>query len=1259
MRHKTFIKSGSFLRHRVFLYSVIIGTLLFSGCKDDTDTVTSGGGSLRLTASIEGQSISRTAPQSSGITKWSEDDKIGVFGTQTVNAPFTYTSSEDQGITAVFSGKTDKPDEEVKWAYYPYDNHVVTDGRSLTIDLPDTYTYDGNLNVPMIATGGSQTLTFKHLCGLLCITTNRLPEDASRFTITSTGEASPYLTGIGTVEDVTSSNPALTISSTGGRTITYHLGNLTAAATGFKTIFVPIPAGDYPQLEISLYGEGKTEPYFTRTLSQQTIRRAEMLQVPILNGETGESYVLNKNTQMITDDQLKYVSPSPEDPTTLIYSADLSNNVPKVGNVLWASVSDTFPYGFLGKVSEVSKSKDGSAQVKTVTAPLSEAFDELYVDETVEITPQDGQTRMPTRGFVGTDFSYEVGIKLGSDSHQVTGKMGFTSKLRANIELSKESGKDYAALTADNLFEIEAQALISYEGKTENQDPVSLFPKPITGAPIPLAGGLIVIIPALDPYAVFTAEGKAIYQATFHTQQHNLFGAELKNGQWKTNSRDIGNSGGSPWNLDGKIDFSGEAYLGTGIELSGRFYGRDDAKMYIKAEAGGKLSGQLSINLEDLEQDAKVKVEEAKLTYTTSITGKLGFDASVFAPDLAIEKDFLEIGLRSADLYVLPLLEKLKLTRVTDSQGTSIEAQTNTTRETLSKDMQISIDVRNSKGESVQTSEDKSYEGVARPDGDNWTLPSMNIKETFEDVPEGDNYTVVPIIKSPILKDIPELKEYVLETASASIDVPSRSEGDLRNYLIKFYQETNGPSWPESERKNWCTSRPLTEWAGVSAHPSLKGLYILEKNGVSGNVDFSGCQSLHTVNIYGNIDTLNVSNCPMLVEFDTDARHILARNCNGLGSVNLIGKKCALVDFSGCRNLTDLSVVETEKLIVTQCASLTDLYLSGNHALKYLDASACGRLARIEFISNIPSLHRVIIGGENLEYLNLSECTSLMDCFGGHSTDDPEIMETEGYERICYIETRRADPSTGLEYEYTLHIPEQTLLKEINLSGVKAFNKILVKGKQLEYLNLSNTGLKMIDDYSCKDSHLRYLDVSACQELESAYIIGDPQNVIPLQKLNASNCLRLTHLDCQNSSLSDLNVSRSENLIHLDCQNSSLSELNLSGLRKLAYLNCQNSLLSNLNISGCENLAELYLKNTMMKGNLEDFFEKNDIYPTSYDCRYGYAYVQKEGTSQWYVSKAIDRGIGWWFKGEPAVGYHTPEDLPCPLEDFEGWLDEN
>lgn len=590
----------------------------------------------------------------------------------------------------------------------------------------------------------------------------------------------------------------------------------------------------------------------------------------------------------------------------------------------------------------------------------------------------------------------------------------------------------------------------------------------------------------------------------------------------------------------------------------------------------------------------------------------------MFAPDLAIEKDFLEIGLRSADLYVLPLLEKLKLTRVTDSQGTSIEAQTNTTRETLSKDMQISIDVRNSKGESVQTSEDKSYQGVARPDGDNWTFPSMNIKETFEDVPEGDNYTVVPIIKSPILKDIPELKEYVLETASASIDVPSRSEGDLRDYLIRFYNETNGPAWPESEHKNWCTNLPLTEWAGVSAHPVFRGVYILEKRGVSGNVDFSGCQSIHTLNVYGDIHTFNVSDCPMLAQFDTDAQNILARNCNWLDVFWLLGEKCASADFSHCQRLSNLDVHGVEKLIVSHCPSLTHLYISENSNLKYLDASECEKLYEITFISQSGGMMPAVsIGGANLEYLNVSGCTSLKYCLGGHSTDDPEIMEAEGYERICYIETRRADPSTGQEFEHTLHIPEETLLKEINFSGVKAFEKIFVKGKQLEYLNLSDTHLWEIYDTSFLNSQVRNLDISGCQELKKASIKGDFRNTIPLQKLNASDC------------------------------------------PKLEYLDCQKSLLSELSVSGCLALTYLDVRETMLKEVYEDFYEKNQISPTFYDRRYEYEYVLKEENYQWFVARAIDKGIGWWFKGEPGRGYHTEEDLPCSLPDFGGWLDEN
>lgn len=334
-------------------------------------------------------------------------------------------------------------------------------------------------------------------------------------------------------------------------------------------------------------------------------------------------------------------------------------------------------------------------------------------------------------------------------------------------------------------------------------------------------------------------------------------------------------------------------------------------------------------------------------------------------------------------------------------------------------------------------------------------------------------------------------------------------------------------------------------------------------------------------------------------------------------TLSLNVEKCASADLIGCMRLSNLSVQGIEKLIVSHCPSLTYLDISGNHALKYLDASECDRLYQINYITYLPSIPLVLIGGENLEYLNVSGCTSLEDCFGGHSTDNPEIMEAEGYERICYIETRRADASTGQEFERTLHIPEETLLKEINLSGVKAFEKVMVKGKQLEYLNLSNTHLWEIYETSFLDSHVRNLDISGCLELKKAYIKGNQSTVIPLQKLNASNC------------------------------------------SSLQYLNCQNSLLSDLSVSGCNNLLEFDVKNTMMKENVDEFLEKNNILPTSYDCRYGYEYVRLEDFKpQWYVSKAIDRGIGWWFTGEPGRGYHTEEDLPCSLDDFGGWLDE-
>lgn len=97
---------------------------------------------------------------------------------------------------------------------------------------------------------------------------------------------------------------------------------------------------------------------------------------------------------------------------------------------------------------------------------------------------------------------------------------------------------------------------------------------------------------------------------------------------------------------------------------------------------------------------------------------------------------------------------------------------------------------------------------------------------------------------------------------------------------------------------------------------------------------------------------------------------------------------------------------------------------------------------------------------------------------------------------------------------------------------------------------MSNTHLWEIYETSFLDSHVRNLDISGCLELKKAYIKGNQSTVIPLQKLNASNC------------------------------------------SSLQYLNCQNSLLSDLSVSGCNNLLEFDVKNTMMKENVDEFWRK-------------------------------------------------------------------
>ena len=305
------------------LYYIALSALaMLTGCSNEENFgLKPTDGNRSLTATIEQNDLSRTAVSEEGQVTWTETDAIGVFGTASQNIRFTYQSSTDNG---------------------PYQENATLSGNALTLHLPSEYTYTGNSNAPMLGVKNNDgTFTFKHLTGLLRITINNVPEEADRFVITSSGETdAPDLAGQATITDINAEDATLSITANGSKSITYNLGTLTEE-TGFRTFFVPLPVGNYPQLSVALYAKDSTDPYFTKTISDITVHRAVMIDMPILDAQTGAQYVLSENTIQLSKEDESYIESVEQtgnetsDENIITYQSDTpSDKLPKVGDIL-------------------------------------------------------------------------------------------------------------------------------------------------------------------------------------------------------------------------------------------------------------------------------------------------------------------------------------------------------------------------------------------------------------------------------------------------------------------------------------------------------------------------------------------------------------------------------------------------------------------------------------------------------------------------------------------------------------------------------------------------------------------------------------------------------------------------------------------------------------------------------------------------------------------------------------------------------------
>ena len=1058
-------------------YIILLFLTILTGCSSEEDlgqkTIN---GNRSLTATIERNDVTRTIVSEEGQVTWTETDAIGVFGSTSGNIRFAYQSSTDNGNSATFRG--DFPEEEtMEQAYYPYQEDATLSGNSLTLSLPSEYTYTGNSNAPMLGIKNDDgTFTFKHLTGLLRITINNVPEEAERFVITSSGETdAPNIAGQATVTDINAEDAALSVTANGSKSITYRLGTLTEG-TGFRTFFVPLPVGEYPQLSVALYAKDNAEPYFTKTVSNITIRRAVMIDMPILDAQTGAQYVLSENATEITESMAEHISVSPDDNTTLIYESGIAEEyVPQVGDIIFAKPSESLPYGFLGKVISVSGDADKGYTIQTETTSLYEAFDKLYINDTAELVAitssgraNDTEAELVTGGFnISKDL--KVTVKDEGKPYEVEGTLSTGASLQLTAVIDKEKHVKYMTFTF--VPTIDAQVGFSISSDWNEDGDIGDFPLKDYDCGLILLGGVVPLVPAIQLHLYLQPQGNFSFGTNINCQISGAAGVEFKNNVWKAGFNPIkSNENQSPLDfLTSEIKVEGELFYGIGVELKGKFFDLDNMKMYIEPSAGLKIAGEFSISSDDT-QTLEEKFKDISLTSNYILSGSTGLDATLLGEKAELSVDFPEVEWGEQEFQILPTLSKLssklipQMSRAAtsssdDSELREVNITGEASGELLTHNANLYFELEDAEGNVIQRSSPVEYS--TQENGE-----SLPLNVSFSGLQPDANYKAYVVVNSPMFADVSQ--ESRVELKNQAVEFDTNTELTDREILIKFYQSTGGDNWINNS--NWCTDTPLSQWEGITTNAEGKVTRIyLNQNNLVGVGNLSGLTELQYVNLsQNNISALNLVDLKKLNELfciNNSLTELNISNCHNLTYLNCDNNNLTQLDISTCSNLSSLICRQNSlrELNTTMCNELKDLFCSDNSLIK-LNISKCRKLTTINCDNNFFSeldismcreLTELHCDSTNLISLDLSHCYNMKSIFCSHNP-------------LTNINVSNLSELENLVCAYNL-------LEQIDLTGLSNLLSLSVNGNPLT--NLDASDLKNLEALGCQHTAIKTLIV--------------------------------------------------------------------------------------------------------------------------------------------------------------------------------------
>ena len=343
---------------------------------------------------------------------------------------------------------------------------------------------------------------------------------------------------------------------------------------------------------------------------------------PITVEPVPQSVDISDETVQLNSIQLEEILDVDEKNTTITFSSSLpTEQIPQKGQIiLQFSPTKELPYGFLGRVTNISNNGD-KIIVETEAPALNEAFDKLIFDDELQIIDNTSRSSFINIGKDDEGYNYTMiditgEVKLNkSVTVGIGGSITFSSKIQQSSMMDNSTGADDMNLDFKTKFNA-GDLRVNVKVEANNED--SNFLKRPIGPAIPLSGvlGKLSVSLELQPYLGTQAEGEAGIQCGFTYEGRKEYKVKHSNGVWhdieSVPGEDPRSALETPWDGNVSIYMNGSVKLGLFVAVEMKLFGNDRYKISLAPYFGYKLSGeQVLIDFTD------INYEESKDTHLT------------------------------------------------------------------------------------------------------------------------------------------------------------------------------------------------------------------------------------------------------------------------------------------------------------------------------------------------------------------------------------------------------------------------------------------------------------------------------------------------------------------------------------------------------------------------------------------------------------------------------------------------------------------